>query len=193
MKRFLLLLMSSLLLTGCFDSLWTGATLVYDRHNVSKKVNDYQLQFNINHLLARGKFFPPEDGSIEIAVFNGDVLLAGYVPSEAIRNEVNTRVVSVGGYRRLFNQLSVRTTPGNSLKDSWITGEIRSHMIAEADLDPSTFKVVTADQIVYLMGDVNPEQASRVITMARQCDGVKRVVKLFKYYNLSDSPRHPKR
>ena len=50
------------------------------------------------------------------------------------------------------------------------------------------FKVVTSERIVYLMGDVIPAEAARVIYFARTCEGVKRVVKLFKYYNLSDHP-----
>jgi hypothetical protein len=38
------------------------------------------------------------------------------------------------------------------------------------------------------MGDVIPKEANIVIQIARECAGVKRVVKLFKYYNLDDKP-----
>ena len=38
------------------------------------------------------------------------------------------------------------------------------------------------------MGDVIPKEAAIVIQIARRCPGVKRVVKLLKYYNLSDKP-----
>ncbi len=75
------------------------------------------------------------------------------------------------------------------MEDNWITTKIRSKILADSTIDPNDFKVVTADQIVYLMGDVIPEQAAKVIHIARTCTGVKRVVKLFKYYNLSDKPQ----
>ncbi len=73
----------------------------------------------------------------------------------------------------------------NTVQDAWITAKIRSQVVADASIEPRQFKVVTADRIVYLMGDVMPEQGARVIHVARYTEGVRRVVKLFNYYRLS--------
>jgi len=191
MRRFwrviALLVMSSVFLSGCLNGLWSGATLLYDRHNVYKKISDYQLFLTASHALREDNLYMRKDASVEIAVFNGDLLLVGYVPSLELRNEAQKRVGALSGCRRLFNQLSIRSTAENPLQDSWITGEIRSQIFMDSAIDPSKFKVITADQIVYLMGDVDPAQANLVISIARQCAGVKRVVKLFKYLHLTDS------
>ena len=115
--------------------------------------------------------------------------MVGSVPTAALRQEAYDRVnAATPGKRRLFNQLAIATIPGDSVRDTWITTKIRSRIIANSDLNPDAFKVVTSRRIVYLMGDVIPAQAEKVILIARETNGVKRVVKLLKYYNLSDHP-----
>ncbi|WP_133128047.1 BON domain-containing protein [Legionella nagasakiensis] len=183
-----LLVFSALLLSGCLSSVWTGATLIYDRHNVYKQVGDFQLAASASRALYRDKVFKCSDCFIDLAIFNGDILLAGHVPSTSLREEAQKRMMSLSGYRRLFNQLSVRQKQSSLLQDSWITAKIRSQIIADAAINPKKFKIVTVDRVVYLLGDVIPSQAARVILIARKTAGVKRVVKLLKYYNLSDRP-----
>ncbi len=182
------LLACSLLLPGCLSDVWTGANLVYDRHNVYIKLNDFQLNANASRALYHDTVFKHDDCSIDLAVFNRDVLLVGRVPTEALRQEAYERVKSVPGKRRFFKQLAVNHTPENPVLDSWITAKIRSQILADSDINPSQFKVLTHGQIVYLMGDVVPAQAEKVIFFARKNSSVSRVVKLFKYYNLSDKP-----
>ncbi|WP_028389383.1 BON domain-containing protein [Legionella fairfieldensis] len=182
---FILLWTSPCLLTGCYSELWTGATLIYDRHNVYKKLSDYQLSADIHRLLYNDARFRQEGCAIDVAVFNGDILLAGHVPTLDLRQNAIERISRLTGYRRLFNQLNISKAPGNGLQDSWITAKIRSQIFADSTIDPNVFKVITVDQIVYLMGDVRPQQATKVISLARNTEGVKRVVKLFKYYYLS--------
>lgn len=189
-SKLLLLVISSLLLTACIgSSLLTGANLIYDRHNLYKKGSDFQLTASASRALYKDNTFKRKDCSIDLAIFNGDILLAGHVPTEALRQEALRRMQTLSKYRRLFNQLAVGQTQNNDMQDNWITTKIRSEMIADSAIDPHDFKVITSDQIVYLMGDVIPEQATRVIRIARKCAGVKRVVKLLKYYNLSDKPQ----
>ena len=163
--------------------MWTGVSLVYDRHNIYKKISDFQLAANANRALYHDKHFKQDDCAIDVAVLNGDVLLVGHVPTVAFRKEAHSRVATLQGIRRLFTQIDISRAPGNTVQDSWITATIRSQIFSDSTIDPHQFKVVTSGQIVYLMGDVIPAQAAHVIQYARACAGVKRVVKLFKYYN----------
>ena len=184
---FVLLALTSML-TGCITNVWTGASLIYDRHNIYKKISDFQLAADAGRALFHDQMFKAPLCTLDIAIFNGDILLSGHVPTLELRQEAQNRISTLKGYRRLFNQLAVVRERYNSLKDNWITTRIRSEIFADAAIDPHTFKVVTTDQIVYLMGDVIPKEAATVIEISRRCPGVKRVVKLFKYYNLSDKP-----
>lgn len=178
----------SLFLSGCADlssGIWTGAMLVYDRHNVYKKLTDYQIGADANRALFHDKRFKCDGCAIDLAVFHRDVLLTGHVPTRALRKEANARVAAILGIRKQYNQLAISSGFDNTVQDAWITAKIRSQVIADAKIEPRQFKVVTADRIVYLMGDVMPEQGARVIQVARQTEGVRRVVKLFNYYRLS--------
>lgn len=176
------------LLPGCLSGVWTGATLIYNRHSLYKQADDFQLGAEANRRLYQDVALKCPDCYIDVAVLNGDILIAGHVPSSELRKEAQKRVRLVRGYRRLFNQLSVGHTSPNALQDSWITGKIRAQILADSAINPKHFKVVTSDRIVYLMGDVIPAQAVRVVRIARKTAGVKKVVKLFRYYNLSDRP-----
>ena len=185
-NRFIFITSLLCLLTGCLGGVWTGANLVYDRHNFYKKANDYQLTVKVNNALFKDKSLKDGGAVIDMAVFNGDLLLAGHVPILEMREEIIRRVDRVKGFRRIFNQIDVGNLPNNSMNDSWITTKIRSQIFADASIDPNAFKVITSDNIVYLMGDVRLEQANLVINIARNTEGVVRVVKLLKFYRLSE-------
>lgn len=187
--RFILVSLVLTQLLGCVSNLWTGASLVYDRHNVYKKLDDYNLAAVAHHALFDDKIFKQPGCYLDLAVFNNDVLLAGHVPTDALRDMAANRLQKLGGYREFFNQLAVKQDKHNALQDTWITTMIRTQMFADAEINPKEFKIITVDGIVYLMGDVIPEQAERVIAISRQTRGVVRVVKLLNYYNLSDIPK----
>lgn len=182
----ILIVILSILLTGCISSLYTGASLIYDRHNIYIKLNDFQLSGMVNARLYRDKLFKCQQCSIEVAVFNRDILLVGSVPNAMLRQEAVNRVNSIPGKRRFFNQIQLYSPSEDTITDSFITGSLRSQILADSTIDPHKFKIVTFDGIVYIMGDVSPKQARTVIMFARQQRGVKRVVKLLRYYRFSN-------
>lgn len=186
--KLLTIVCSCFFLSGCLSGVWTGANLFYDRHTIYDSLSDYDLNTRALHALHQNEPFDCPECHIDLAVFNGDILLAGHVETEALREEAYSRVSKVSGYRRLFKRISIDPFRTDLMKDTWITAKIRSQIIADSEINPKSFKVVTSDQIVYLMGDVIPEQSAWVVDIARRTNGVIRVVKLFKYYNLSDKP-----
>lgn len=177
----ILIVLTFMCLFGCMGSLWTGATMIYDRHDVYKKLDDYHLFIIVNNALTIDKSFKNCNCLLDITVFNGDILVAGHLPNNEMLLILGQRLSKVKGYRGLFNEVRVSDTPANSLQDSWITTKIRSQIFADDSIDPNAFKVITTDGVVYLMGDVRLEQAATVINIARHTLGVVRVVKVLKY------------
>ena len=168
------------------SSAWTGAMLVYDRHNVYKKMDDYRIAHEANHALFDDDALRCQGCAIDLAVFNRTVLLTGHVPTRALRKKANQRLREVSGILKLYNQIAVlKQAQDRTIQDSWITAKIRSQIMQDAEINPRQFKVVTSDGVVYLMGDVLPYQAERVIKIASQTEGVVRVVKLLNYYHIS--------
>lgn len=180
-----LVLISSCFLTSCMGTVWTGASLVYDRHSVYKKVDDYQLAGEANRILFKDHFFRDRKCFLDMAVFRGDVLVAGHVPNHEIRNVLNQRLSGLTGYHRLFNQVAVNASTGQGLGDSWITASIRSKILSDSTIDPDSFKIVTVDSIVYIMGEARSDQALIVLDLASKTRGVLRVVKVFRTYTLN--------
>ena len=169
-------------LSGCLGTIWTGASAIYDRHDAYKKLNDYHLLVEVNNALAVNRTFNNKDCLVDIAVFNGDILLAGHVPSAELFDELRQRMSSIKGYRRLYNEITINPIASNDLQDSWITTKIRSQILADSSIDPNAFKIVTSDRVVYLMGDVKQDEAEKAIKIARFTSGVERVVKIFRYF-----------
>lgn len=181
-------LMASLVLSGCLSGVWTGASLIYNRHNVYQKLSDYKLSLTTRHLLFGDQQLKQAGCYLDIAVFNGDILVAGHIPSSALREEALRRLNGLSGYRELFKQIAVRQALNDGVEDIWITTKIRSQIVANSAIDPNMFKIITSDRIVYVMGDVKPSEARLVLNIARKVDGVIRVVKLLRYYHLSENP-----
>lgn len=172
----------SICLTGCFSGIWTGASMVYDRHNMYRKISNYQLSAAVNNALFADKKLRESGCSLDVAVFNNDILLVGHVPTNQDMEEIQRRLAPIKDYRHFYNKITINPNPLNNSQDAWITTKIRSQIFADDSIDPKAFKVMTADGIVYLMGDVMPDQAEKVVTIARNQSGVVQVVKLMQYF-----------
>lgn len=185
-----LLLFSSFALTGCLSSLWTGASILYDRHNLYKKISDYQLLADAQHALFVDRLLKQPGCTLDLAVFNGDILLTGHVPTRQLRELASERLNTVNQARKIYKHIAILSNIITPFADVWITAKIRAQIFADASIDPNQFKIITTDDVVYIMGDVTIEQANKVINIARNTENVKRVVTLMKYYKLEERPAH---
>jgi osmotically-inducible protein OsmY len=183
--RFLVLILVTYMLSGCLGGLWTSANVIYDRHNIYKKIADYQLTGNTIQALHADKKFKAPGCVIDITVFKQNILLAGHVPSTSIRDEAQARIAAVSKNKRIYNQLTVANQTTNTLQDSWITAKIRTKILADSSIDPNTFKVTTTDNIVYLLGEMKTDEAQKVIHIVRNVNGVEKVVKILQYYTFT--------
>ena len=183
--RWGIVMLGVLSLSACVSGIWTGAGLIYDRHSWLIKFNDFKLAADSNRALYKDDYFKCDECLLDVAVFNRDMLLTGHVPSNTMHREATARLNAIPGKRRFFDELVVYRGGDDPVLDSWITAKIRSEILADVSIDPDRFKIVTADQVVFLMGDVDAEQAEKVVAIARECNDVRRVVKLMRYYQLS--------
>ena len=172
-----------LMLSGRLAPVWTGASLFYDRHHVYKAMSDYDVAARVDYLIFSDRYFKRKDCVIDIAVLNHDILLAGHVPTAADKTELNRRIARFPRYRHLYNQVAVAHMASQALHDSWITTQIRLKILSNAWIDPKAFKIVTADSIVYIMGEANARRLNAWFSDSGN-SGVRRVVILFKSYSL---------
>lgn len=178
-------------LSGCMSGVWTGASLFYDRHNVYKKIDDYHLFIEINNSLFFDRTFKNQRCVLDIVVFNGDILIAGHLPTGELFTEMVKRLHTIEGRPRFYNEVKVADLESNTTQDTWITAKIRSQVLADSSIDPNAFKVVTTDRVVYLIGEMKPDQAEKVVLIARGTNGVDHVVKIIKYFTYQPTKMRP--
>lgn len=122
-----------------------------------------------------------DDAHLVVVSFNGYVLLAGQVQSEALKKEATDVVRKIHGVRRIYNELEIASPSSGMTRtsDTWITTKVKSWLLGQSDTDGIRIKVVTEDGVVYLMGLVSADEAERISDTAAGISGVQRVVRLF--------------
>ena len=111
------------------------------------------------------------------------VLLVGQTPSASLRVVAEKIAHTTPNVRRVYDEIIVAgpSTFTERSKDTWITGEVRSRMLTKKGLESGSIRIVTEHGIVYLMGIATHEQANLAVAVARQVNGVRKVVKVFQY------------
>ncbi|HSG87735.1 MAG TPA: BON domain-containing protein [Pseudomonadales bacterium] len=123
------------------------------------------------------------ESHLDVTSFNGVVLLTGQVRAEALRRQAEEVVLGLKNVRRVYNELEVAgpTSFLTRSSDTWITGKVKSLLVASDAVPGSDIKVVTENGIVYLMGLVTRADADAAAERTRNIGGVRKVVRIFEY------------
>ncbi|MGC1181854.1 BON domain-containing protein [Legionella sp.] len=177
------LVLAATLLSSCVAVVVTGAAvgMVYDKRGMMTIEADARLFHIIHTRIVTNRQFA--NSRVLVTSFNRSVLLVGQTPTASLRVLAEKVAQNASGTPRVYNEITV----GNPIpltqrtKDSWITSQVRSSMLARKGLESGSIRVVTEDGTVYLMGIVTDQQASLAVDVARRVNGVKKVVKIFRY------------
>ena len=179
-----LLMMALLLMSGCGSML---ATLEVDtieedpgERTMGRMLEDDNIETKARvNIHAASESF--DDAHLAIVSYNGYVLIAGQVQSEALKIQATNTVRKIRGVRRIYNELEV-AAPSSAMtrtSDTWITAKVKSWLLGSSDIEGTRVKVVTENGVVYLMGLATRDEAERIAAVASDISGVQRVVKLF--------------
>lgn len=171
------------ILAGCVAAVVAGAAgmVVFDRRSLVTIEKDARLFHIIHSAIVQDPRF--RDSHIVVSSFNRVVLLAGQTPTASLRVVAEKIAQSTPGVVRVYDEIAVGFPPKFSQRsrDSWITSQVRSHMLTKKGLESGSIHVVTENNVVFLMGIVTPEQARYAVEVARDIHGVTKVVKIFQY------------
>ena len=157
-----------------------AAALAADRRTAGTMIDDQAIE-----LKAKEKFAADQEiqkqANINIVSFNGQVLLTGEAPSEAIRSRAVSLVQPLDKVKNVHNYVTIGTpTPMETrTNDAVITSKVKSKLVADEGSAGFHTKVVTENGVVYLMGIATPEEVSEAVTATQQVEGVQKVVELF--------------
>jgi osmotically-inducible protein OsmY len=153
-----------------------------DHRTVGTQLDDENIELSVRKAINDDNRLG-DDVHVNITSFNGTVLLTGEATTAEQRDIVVSRVSRFQGVKRVISEINVAepTAFANRVRDSWITGQIKTKMLHTPNLKSTRIKVVTENSVVYLMGLVNRQEADLATEDARTVSGVQRVVKLFEY------------
>ncbi|MAT94726.1 MAG: phospholipid-binding protein [Halioglobus sp.] len=183
-------LLTTILLTACCGLAGCGSllatmqadTIEEDRgeRTLGMMVEDNNIETKaIVNIHAADEAF--HDAHVVVVSYNGYVLLAGQVNSEALKAQATAVVRKVRGVRRIYNELEIAAPSSGMTRtsDAWITAKVKSWLIGAKDIEGTRVKVTTEDGVVFLMGLATAAEADRIAETAAGISGVQRVVRLF--------------
>ena len=119
-------------------------------------------------------------GDTSVETRKGEVLLSGFVDSQAQADREVQLAKSVDGVQSVQNKLMVKdgkSTAGNVLDDSVVTVKVKSALMADDRTRGTQFAVTTHKGVVQLSGFVDSaDEQARATTVARNVEGVQSVV-----------------
>ena len=179
------LLLAASTLQGCFPLAVTGmgaaALMVTDRRSTGMYLEDENIEWRVFGTL-RGEF---PGAHVNATSYNRRVLLTGEAPNEEAKGKIEAAVKAVLNVREVVNELQVAGASSLASRgnDSLVTSNVKARMVNNGRFSPLHVKVITEANTVYLMGLVSPAEADAAVEIARNAQGVSRVVKVFEYVN----------
>ncbi len=120
---------------------------------------------------------------INVNSYNYVILLTGEALSQDLKNKAVDIVRHLKKVRRVHNEIRVAdlTSFESRAQDSWISSKVKTNMLGTKNFNATEVEVITENRIVYLMGFVTEDQGAKAAEIARQVEGVEKVIKLFEY------------
>nr|VFJ72684.1 MAG: Osmotically-inducible protein OsmY, contains BON domain [Candidatus Kentron sp. FW] len=165
-----------------FSTGTSGAAVIHDRRTTGTLVDDQIIELKAFNSLRIDEDIRNQS-HINVTCFNNTVLLSGETQSDLLRNRATDIVRKIPKVKMVYNEIAV-IAPSSALSrssDTWITGKVKTSLIANGKIDATRIKVVTERGIVYLMGLVTAQEADIATDTVRRVGGVQRVIKLFEY------------
>jgi len=186
-RLFFVTVISAILISGCAaPAIVAGGAIagaaVVDRRAATTIIDDRTIA-----LKTEEKIYTDESIRrhihVNVTSYNGVVLLTGEIPTAEMRNAVVNHAQHVAKVKRIHNETIIAPASDFSSRrqDTWITTKVKSALLSEKKINGLHFKVVTENQIVYLMGLVSRTEGDIAANAVRQVEGIKQIIKLFEY------------
>lgn len=154
-----------------------GISSATDPRTIGTQVDDQTIELKANAKLGNDEQL--DDSRVVAISYDTNVLLVGQVPSEALKRRAQDVIKDTNGINKIFNQLRIGSKASAAVRagDSWITSKVKLKFANNKSIDATNIKVVTENAEVFLLGHVSQAEADAAVEVARNVDGVERVIK----------------
>jgi osmotically-inducible protein OsmY len=171
-------------LQGCIGVLAGGAIATgfasSDRRTLGAQTEDKGISLKAG---SRVEAVVGTPSHINATSYNRKLLLTGEVRSEDAKQAAGKEAAAIPGVEGVFNELTVGETSsvGTRSNDTYITSKVLASLFDAKDVFSNSFKVVTENGVVYLMGLVTQREGDRGAEIVRGINGVQKVVTVYEY------------
>lgn len=170
-------------LSGCVALVGGGAAVAgmsaVDRRTTGTQVEDQGIELRAGNRVSE---VMGDKARVSVTSYNRMVLLTGQAGNATDKAAIEKLVREQATVRQVYNEIEVvpfTATLGQRSKDTMITGQVKASLVNAKDITSSAIKVVTENNVVYLMGIVTPRESKRAAEIARGVNDVTKVVRLF--------------
>lgn len=170
-------------LSGCVALVGGGAAVAgmsaVDRRTTGTQVEDQGIELRAGNRVSE---VVGDKARVSVTSYNRMVLLTGQAGNATDKATIEKLVHEQATVRQVYNEIEVApftATLGQRSKDTMITGQVKASLVNAKDITSSAIKVVTENNVVYLMGIVTPRESKRAAEIARGVNDVTKVVRLF--------------
>lgn len=170
-------------LSGCVALVGGGAAVAgmsaVDRRTTGTQVEDQGIELRAGNRIEE---VMGEKARVSATSYNRMVLLTGQAGNATDKATIEKLVREQATVRQVYNEIEVvpfTATLSQRSKDTMITGQVKASLVNAKDISSSAIKVVTENNVVYLMGIVTPRESKRAAEIARGVNDVTKVVRLF--------------
>ena len=187
-KLFILFIIFITQLVGCAPStILAIPSSIADRRSTEVQISDNKIFMStwapVQEIVDNQK----QKSHFNIAVFNKAIVIVGQVPNEEVKNKITDVLSKLENVKTVHNKIEVSKV--NKLKqrakDTITTSNVKTRLFLELknEVHPLHVKIMTENDVIYLLGIVNNKEADEAIQIAKSSKGVKLVVPLFELDN----------
>ena len=170
-------------LSGCVALVGGGAAVAgmsaVDRRSTGTQVEDQGIELRAGNRIGE---VMGDKAKASVTSYNRMVLLTGQAGNATDKASIEKLVREQSTVRQVYNEIEVApftATLGQRSQDTMITTKVKASLVNAKDISSSAIKVVTENNVVYLMGVVTPRESKRAAEIARGVNDVTKVVRLF--------------
>ena len=181
-NRFLIILITSLLLSGCIGVgskgiFGTGVSVAFDPRSVGTQIDDSIMQKNLSTrvLLLDKKYLL----SVKSKVLDGRIFLTGKVDNPEEKLKITKLAWETKGARSVRNDIKIKEEFSfkQSAKDILITSQLRTALIFNKNIKATNYQIDTYKKKIYIYGiAITSDERDIVIEEAKEILDVKDVV-----------------
>ncbi len=156
------------------------AKVANDRRTVGTQLDDQTAEGQVSYQWSKSDALK-KSTNLQIDIYNGVALVTGQAPSQVLIDEAIAGVETVEYVQKIHNQIRLQMPieASTQANDIWLASKVKTKLLADERVPSLQVRVIVQNSEVFLMGRVTNQEGTYAVEIARNVNGVKRVIRAF--------------